>query len=495
MSVIRIKPDDNVAVALRDLAAGEIITLEDKSITIRQDIPAGHKLALAELNPGETVVKYGYPIGVATAKILPGDHVHAHNLKTSLEGTLSYSYQPLEIKPLPVPEEKDHFQGFVRSDGSVGIRNEIWIINTVGCVNKVAELLARKAREWIRMPGVEGIYHFPHPYGCSQLGEDHVNTQKILAGLARHPNAAGVLVLGLGCENNQINQFRGVLGEYDPRRILFLTAQEVEDEITTGLELLERLARYAAGFRRQPVPASRLKIGLKCGGSDAFSGITANPLVGMLSDILLAQGGTSILTEVPEMFGAETILMNRAINQDVFQRLVELINGFKAYFLNHGQVVYENPSPGNKAGGITTLEEKSLGCTQKGGQGAVVDVLRYGEQATRAGLNILEGPGNDLVATTALAAAGAHLVLFTTGRGTPLGCPVPTVKISSNSSLYTRKKNWIDFDAGCLLTGSTLPDLARELWQYILEVASGRKTRNEINNFREIAIFKQGVTL
>ncbi len=493
--VIKINPDDNVAVALRDLTTGDIIFLDNKNITVKQDIPAGHKLALVKLEPGDAVVKYGYPIGTATKKIFPGEHVHTHNLKTLLEGTLSYIYEPTDINSLPATEEMDQFQGFVRPDGSVGIRNEIWIINTVGCVNKVAELLARKAREKINISGVDGFYHFSHPFGCSQMGEDHINTQKILAGLVRHPNAAGVLVLGLGCENNQIDQFRVVLGEYDPERILFLTAQDTEDEIATSLELLEHLARYAAGFKRQPVSASRLKVGLKCGGSDAFSGITANPLVGAVSDILLAQGGTSILTEVPEMFGAETILMNRAINRDVFQRLVELVNGFKEYFLSHGQVVYENPSPGNRAGGITTLEEKSLGCIQKGGQGAVVDVLRYGEQATRAGLNILEGPGNDMVATTALAAAGAHLVLFTTGRGTPLGCPVPTLKISSNSILFNRKRNWIDFDAGRLLSGATLPELARELWQYILEVASGLKTRNEINDFREIAIFKQGVTL
>ncbi|NLO82052.1 MAG: altronate dehydratase [Clostridiales bacterium] len=493
--IMKIHPMDTVAVALDTLLPGEILQL-DGEIRVRDTIKKGHKVALKPIRAGEEVLKYGYPIGRASCDIVPGTWVHTHNLRTGLEGLLDYEYRPCFEETEPAGEFTETFDGFMREDGQVGIRNDIWIINTVGCVNKLAETLARKANALFGERNTDGIYAFPHPHGCSQLGEDHRNTQRILKGLVHHPNAGGVLVLGLGCENNNIEEFKKILGSYNEDRVKFLNSQDVNDEVEEGLKLLGHLVEYAEGFERRPVPVSKLKVGLKCGGSDAFSGITANPLVGAFSDMLTLRGGTAVLTEVPEMFGAETILMNRCISREVFQKTVDMINNFKKYFMRYGQPIYENPSLGNKEGGITTLEEKSLGCIQKGGTGVVVDVLEYGAQAVKQGLNLLNGPGNDMVSVTALAAAGVHLVLFTTGRGTPMGGPVPTVKIATNNDLAERKKNWIDFNAGVLLEGKDLNVLKQELFEYVLDVASGRrKTQNEINDYREITIFKDGVTL
>ena len=485
---IRISARDNVAVAVEALRAGE----EACGVTLTQDIPAGHKFALLPIAAGEDVIKYAFPIGHATADIAPGAWVHTHNVKTNLSGTLEYAY-----RPSGKPTERDMhrtFEGYVREDGSVGIRNEIWIVNTVGCVNGTSQILARRANEAFK-GRVDGVYCFTHPYGCSQLGEDHENTQRLLAAMVRHPNAGGVLVLGLGCENNHIEAFRQVLGPVDERRVKFLTTQSVEDEIEAGMELLGQLADYAASFQRETVDASRLIVGLKCGGSDGLSGITANPLLGSFSDLLARCGGTTLLTEVPEMFGAETLLMNRCRDRETFEKTVRLINDFKEYFLRHGQEVYENPSPGNKAGGITTLEDKSLGCTQKGGTAQVMDVLSYAQPVQERGLNLVQGPGNDLCAITALMASGAQMVLFTTGRGTPVGAPVPTIKVATNSALAEKKRNWIDFDAGVLVRGASMEETARAFLDKALLVASGEETCNERFGYREIAIFKDGVTL
>ena len=453
-----INPKDNVEVNLTD----------------------GHKYALCEIKSGENIIKYGFPIGHATKDIQKGEHVHTHNMATNLSDIIEYEYTPQLTESIPY-EKKFFFEGWERENKEVGIRNEVWIIPTVGCVNKIAEKIAEKS----------GAFSFVHPFGCSQLGDDQKTTQLVLKGLVNHPNAAGVLVLGLGCENNNITEFKKILGEYNPKRVKFLNCQESEDEISEGIKIVGELFEYADTFKKKKIPLSKLKVGLKCGGSDGLSGITANPLVGKFSDMLTACGGTTVLTEVPEMFGAETILMKRCINKEVFDKTVCLINDFKKYFISHNQVVYENPSPGNKAGGITTLEEKSLGCVQKGGTSNVVDVLNYGDKLTKNGLNLLNGPGNDMTAVTNLTAAGAHIILFTTGRGTPLGAPVPTVKISTNTPLFQKKQNWIDFDAGKMCE----KDLSKEFFEYILSVASGKKTKNEINNFREISIFKDGVTL
>lgn len=458
MSLIRINPADNVAV----------------------DTETGHKQALCDISSGESVIKYGFCIGKATCDIKKGERVHTNNLKTALHQREEYSYEPVKISENK--REPVMIEAYVRKDGSVGIRNEIWIIPTVGCVNGIARRLAE----------LTGAHFFTHPYGCSQLGGDHATTQKILRGLVMHPNAAGVLVLGLGCENNNIAEFKKVLGETDPERVKFLNAQDFEDDIAEGIRLIGELKEYADGFKRQPVPISKLKIGLKCGGSDGFSGITANPLIGRLSDKVISMGGTCVLTEVPEMFGAETILMNRCVSREVFDRTVSLINNFKDYFVNHGQEIYENPSPGNKAGGISTLEEKSLGCTQKGGASAVTDVLDYGDIAQKSGLNLLNGPGNDIVAVTNLTACGCQMVLFSTGRGTPLGAPVPTVKVATNSGLFSHKRPWIDFNAGGIINGENLDD---SFFDYVVKVANGEETANERNGYREIAIFKDGVTL
>ena len=448
---------------------------------VEVNLENGHKYALSDIKRGENIIKYGSPIGHATCEIKTGEHVHTHNMKTGLKDNLSYSYNPTFYDSLAVTDERK-FLGYVRENGEVGIRNDVWIIVTVGCVNKVAEKIAEKT----------GAFHFPHPYGCSQLGDDLELTQKILKGLVNHPNAGGVLVLGLGCENNNIDSFKGVLREVNPKRVRFLNTQDVSDDVEEGVKIVKELQKYASAFRREPVPVSKLKLGLKCGGSDGYSGITANPLVGRLSDKIIAHGGSCMLTEVPEMFGAEHLLMERCESREVFDKTVNLINNFKDYYRRHNQVIYENPSPGNKEGGITTLEEKSLGCVQKGGLSKVVDVLDYGDTLTKCGLSLLNGPGNDIVAITNLTAAGAHIILFTTGRGTPVGAPVPTVKISTNKPLFERKSSWIDFDASGVLCGKALTD---ELFDYVIEVAEGKKTKNEENGYREIAIFKDGVTL
>ncbi|GAB6099534.1 altronate dehydratase family protein [Halanaerocella petrolearia] len=500
-NLLKINPKDNIGISLSKINNEETINLDTFEFKAQDDIPVGHKIALADIKQGAEIIRYGSPIGIATEDIEQGDWVHTHNLKTGLEGKLDYEYNPqdkslVEIDNNSVP----HFLGYKRTNGKVGIRNEVWIINTVGCINQPVEKLTSLAEDKysteIEVGRIDGIHSFTHPYGCSQLGDDLENTQQILAGLVNHPNAAGVLVVGLGCENNLISDFKEFIGNYNEDRVRFMNFQDVEDEMKTGMDLIDELVEYAKDFAPIEIPVSKLKIGLKCGGSDSFSGITANPLVGRISDRLVACGGTTILTEVPEMFGAETILMNRAQDEDTFNKVVDLINGFKDYFLANGQEIYENPSPGNKKGGITTLEEKSLGCTQKGGTGLVRDVFFYGEEVTEEGLNLLESPGNDIVATTALAAAGAHLTLFTTGRGTPLGSPVPTVKISTNSDLYQKKKNWIDYNAGQLIEGIGIDELADQFFDYIIDVASKqKKTKNEENDYREIAIFKTGVTL
>jgi altronate hydrolase len=499
-NVLRIHRTDNVGVALAPLAPGETVEIDGSSLTVREAVPVGHKLALEEIAAGAAVRKYGFTIGNATRPVRPGEWLHSHNLATALHDKLEYRYEPSFHEPEPLSGAVPTFRGYRRRDGRVGVRNEIWIVNTVGCINQQSERLAELARSQyqpqIATGRIDGIYAFSHPYGCSQLGEDLRNTQKLLAGLVRHPNAAGVLVVGLGCENNQMADFQKVLGPVDPDRVKFLILQEVADELAVGLQLLGELVDFAGAFQPEPVPVSELTIGLKCGGSDGFSGITANPLVGAVADRLIEYGGTAILSEVPEMFGAETILMNRAKDQATFEKVVALINDFKDYFIRNGQEVYENPSPGNKDGGITTLEDKSLGCTQKGGTSIVTDVIRYGERSTVKGLNLLEGPGNDIVSCTALAAAGAQLILFTTGRGNPMGAIVPTIKVSTNSRLAQGKPHWIDFNAGRLLEGSTMAGLRDEFFEYLLAVASKeRLTRNEQNGYRDMAIFKSGVTL
>jgi altronate hydrolase len=494
--IIKIHKADTVAVALDTLISGETLFLGHDVIHVQDNIKKGHKIAVQPIKSRENVFKYGYPIGHVTRDIMVGEWVHTHNLKTNLGGFLEYDYRPHSKGKGAGKDCGKTFDGFLREHGQVGIRNEIWIINTVGCINKSAAILARKANSLFTGRNFHGVHGFPHPYGCSQLGDDHSNTQKILAGLVNHPNAGGVLVLGLGCENNNIREFKKVLGEYNPHRVKFLNLQDVEDEHKEGMKLIEGLVEYAEGFKRQALSISELKVGLKCGGSDGLSGITANPLVGVFSDMLVGCGGTTILTEVPEMFGAETILMNRCITREIFQKSVNMINNFKKYFMRYNQTIYENPSPGNKEGGITTLEEKSLGCIQKGGSSAVVDVLKYGESTVKRGLNLLDGPGNDMVAVTALAAAGAHLILFTTGRGTPLGGPVPTVKIATNTDMAKRKRSWIDFNAGILVEDKEMDRVKEQFFQYVLDIASGKeRAKNEENGFREIAIFKDGVTL
>ncbi len=492
MKTIQISELDNVAVALHPIAKGEAVTAGAYTVTALEDIPQGHKIALVPIKEGEDVIKYGFPIGHATADAQPGSWMHTHNVKTNLEGEMEYTYTP--SLDFPEPVEPEMFRGFKRKDGRAAIRNEIWIIPTVGCVNDIAKKMAADNQDLVTGT-IDGLYTFPHPFGCSQTGEDHAQTRKLLAALVRHPNAAAVLVLGLGCENLTHEQFLEELGDYDPDRVKFLTCQEVEDEFEEGRKLLEQCAAYAAQFSREPIPVSELVIGMKCGGSDGLSGITANPTVGRFSDMMAARGGSTVLTEVPEMFGAEGFLMNRCVNEEVFGKAVEMINGFKNYFISHNEVVYDNPSPGNRQGGITTLEDKSCGCVQKGGRAPIMDVIGYGDPVVTKGLNMLYGPGNDLVSSTAMTAAGAHMILFTTGRGTPFGAPAPTLKLATNTQLAEKKKGWVDFNAGPIADGESIDDAAQRLLDLVIETANGKKTKTEEKGFREISIFKDGVVL
>jgi altronate hydrolase len=492
---LKINPADSVVVCLQPKKQGDIIEVDGKQITVLQDTPAGHKVLINDTKQGENIIKYGYPIGHAREDLKAGQWVNENNLKTNLSGTLEYAYNPVN-EELNIKDEKRTFKGYVRKNGEVGVRNEIWIVPTVGCVNGIAERLATQLREETECKGIDSVYAWHHNYGCSQLSGDHENTRKVLRDICLHPNAGAVLVLSLGCENNQPEEFMKMLGSYDKERIRLLVTQQVDgDEVEEGMKVLRELYQIASKDKREEVSVSKLRVGLKCGGSDGFSGITANPLVGEFSDWLVAQGGTSILTEVPEMFGAETILMNRCKTPELFNQTVSMINNFKEYFLSHGEPVGENPSPGNKAGGISTLEDKALGCTQKCGRAPVSGVLEYGDRLQVNGLNLLSAPGNDLVASTALASAGCQLVLFTTGRGTPFGTFVPTMKIATNPTLAQRKPKWVDFSAGQLIEGRTMQELVPEFIDKILNVASGEKARNEENGYREISIFKNGVTL
>jgi len=494
-SFIKINKADSVVVCLRNYTKGETINVDGKDIVVAQDTPMGHKILISDTAAGTDIIKYGYPIGHAKEDLKAGQWVNENNLKTNLAGTLTYEYKPVNEK-LDISDEHLTFNGYRRKNGEVGIRNEIWIVPTVGCVNGIAEKLAKMLEEETQLEGIDAIHAWHHNYGCSQLSGDHENTRKVLRDIVLHPNAGAVLVLSLGCENNQPDLFEELLGDYDKDRIKFLVTQKVKgDEIEEGMNILRSLYDIAKNDKRTECPLSELRVGLKCGGSDGLSGITANPLVGEFSDFLVAQGGTSILTEVPEMFGAETILMNRCKNEELFEQTVKLINDFKEYFLSHGEPVGENPSPGNKAGGISTLEDKALGCTQKCGRAPVSGVLGYGDRLQVKGLNLLSAPGNDLVAATALAAAGCQIVLFTTGRGTPFGTFIPTMKISTNSNLFSNKPNWIDFNAGELVDETGMETLLRKFINKIISVANGEQTCNEKNGYREISIFKNGVTL
>jgi altronate hydrolase len=497
-ALLQINPNDNVAVALKPLTAGE-----SNGVTLRQDVPAGHKVALRAIARGEPVIKYGYPIGIAARDIAPGEHVHTQNVSSHLRGDLSQTpFEPgkCDASPLGEAAENKTFQGYRRRDGSAATRNDVWIVNTVGCVNRASELVAAAANKEVASEGsgIDGVFAFPHPFGCSQLGDDLGNTQKVLAGLINHPNAAGVLVLGLGCENNQMRLLLEKVGQLEPGRVKYFNAQDVSDEIESGVNAVREIAEYVAQFKKEPIPIRELILAMKCGGSDGFSGITANPLVGRVADRVTAMGGTVLLSEVPEMFGAEPVLLERACDQKVFRETIDLVNNFRDYFRRHNEPIDENPSPGNKDGGITTLAEKSLGCVQKGGRAPVKQILAYGQRATPGlgGLALVNSPGNDGVSSTAMTVAGAHVLLFTTGRGTPMGFPVPTVKISTNSDLAQRKPQWIDFDAGAIASGEAdTGQLADKLLDYVIDIASGQRTKNEQHGYREIAIWKDGVTL
>ncbi|EMI2313709.1 altronate dehydratase [Providencia rettgeri] len=493
--IIKIHANDNVAVTLTDRQVGETITIDNHSVTLKQDVARGHKIALVPIEKDHNILKYGSPIGHATTAISAGEHVHTHNIATNLSALNDYEYDPecnLIAATLPDPE----VQIYRRNNGDIAVRNEIWVIPTVGCVNALArKMIERFNKQHNEATDIDGAYLYNHTLGCSQLGDDHLTTRTILQDMVKHPNAGGVLVIGLGCENNQVAEFKATLGDFDTDRVKFMVCQQLEDEIEAGVEHLNELYQLVRQDKRVSGKLSEVKFGLECGGSDGLSGITANPLLGCFSDFLVSHNGTTVLTEVPEMFGAEQILMNHCHDQQTFEKTVNMINDFKQYFIAHDQPIYENPSPGNKAGGISTLEEKSLGCTQKAGTSQVMDVLKYGERLTKPGFNLLSAPGNDAIATSALGAAGCHIVLFTTGRGTPYGGFVPTLKIATNNELAAKKPHWIDFNAGALLTGKSMDQLLADFIQHVVKVVNGEQTKNEVNDFRELAIFKMGVTL
>lgn len=493
--IIQINENDNVIIALEKLTKGDQLEVGNNLITVLQDVPLGHKIAIQPIAKNHNIIKYGLPIGHASDDINTGEHVHTHNVKTNLGELDSYHYQPKKIDIHSEFADRD-IQIYRRKNGDVAIRNELWIVPTVGCVNGIAQQISKKFIAQLTKQGDEfdQVYVLTHPYGCSQLGKDHQNTRTILQDMVKHPNAGAVLVVGLGCENNQLNTFRDSLGDYDHERVHFMVLQEEDDEISAGLSHLSRLYDKIKQDQRVNGKLSELKFGLECGGSDGLSGITANPLLGRFSDYVIGHGGTTVLTEVPEMFGAETILMDHSIDKSVFDKTVTMINDFKQYFMAYDQPIYENPSPGNKAGGITTLEDKSLGCTQKAGRSQVVDVLNYGDRLTKSGLNLLSAPGNDAVATSALIASGCHMVLFSTGRGTPYGGFVPTIKLATNTPLANKKTSWIDFNAGQLIDGLPMHDMLNQFIDLIVAIANGKKSCNEINEFKEIAIFKNGVT-
>lgn len=492
--ILQINENDNVVVAIKNLKREDKIIFKDTEIEINSNIPVGHKIAIKNIDIGENIIKYGEIIGKAIDNINIGDHVHTDNVKTNLEDILDYKYNKETINFNYKKEKTPTFNGYIREDGNVGTRNEIWIIPTVGCINQTAKNLTKLAKEKYGNK-VDDIVAITHDMGCSQLGDDLEITQKILSGIIKNPNAGGVLVLSLGCENNYLEIFKPFLGEYNKDRIKFLTIQNVKDEYLEAMNLLGELVDYAAKFERKEVGIDKLKIGFKCGGSDAFSGITANVLSGKVNDEIVSYGGSTVITEVPEMFGAEHLLMARAKDKEVFAKIVDLINDYKNYFKKYNQEIYENPSPGNKKGGITTLEDKSLGCIQKGGSSEIVGVLNYGEQIDKAGFFLLNGSGNDQVSTTNLVASGVNLIVFTTGRGNPFGNIVPTIKLSSNSELAEKKTHWIDFDAGQLLNGIDFETLTESFLDYIVKVASGELTNNEKNGFKSITIFKDGVIL
>lgn len=492
---IRIHEKDNVAIAIQDIKKDESVELDGVEYTAQEDIPRGHKMALRDFKDGDVVIKYGNNIGVTSADVPAGSWVHTQNMHTGLSGKIEYSYNPVPHEKVNTEGVRDTFMGYRRADGSVGIRNEIWVIPTVSCVNHAAKQIAEAANEKFG-DSCDGIFALPHNAGCSQMGNDHITTQKILASIIKHPNAGGVLLVSLGCEENNLERFLPVLGEFDHDRIKYMIAQEADDEVETGTNLIKQIVSAVSKDKREPVSVSELKIGFKCGGSDSLSGVTANPLCGKITDRVTAMGGTSILTEVPEMFGAEHILMNRADSQETFEKIVSLINDFKQYYMDYNQPIYENPAPGNKAGGITTLEEKSLGCIQKGGHALVTDTLAYGQHAEKKGLNLMNGPGNDSVSITNLLASGAQIILFTTGRGNPLGTAVPSVKIATNVQLYSHKTHWFDFNAGTLIYDESMEEMCDRLWNLVLDIASGeQKARNEINGYKDIMIFKNGVLL
>lgn len=499
MSAIKLYPQDTVALATSELKKGQTVTVDGETITLLDDIPNAHKIALKDFETGEAVRKYDNIIGYASKPIKKGEWIHSHNEVTGLGKSKEYTYDFNPISIFPGESDKT-FMGYDRADGGAGIRNHLAIISTVFCANGPLRKLARMAEaKYPATENFDGIIAFDQEFGCSQTGKDLVTTCKIIAGIAKNANFGGVLLVSNGCEMAIPSVLEQYMGDYDKKRIRTLTLQEVEDEFTAGMELIDEIMEEMKDDKRTPININRLHIAMNCGGSDGYSGITANTLLGTLCDTLVKEGAIMNMTEVPEMMGAEHILMNRAADKSIFDDIVKMMYDYDAYFARYGEKAADNPTQGNKAGGLTTLEEKSLGCIQKGGHCAVMEVLEYGERATKNGFVLVSGPGNDLAGVSGQIAAGAVLTIFTTGRGTPCGFAGPTFRLASNTALATRKSNWIDYDAGRLLTAKTPEEveaLNKELYDAIMATVNGQyRTRTEENGYYILGALKDGVTL
>lgn len=486
-TLLRLHPKDNVALALRPLPSGARVSVEGISLFTRDPIPYGHKVALVSIPKGGRIIKYGYPIGRAVRSISPGEHVHVHNTESGrAHGDTARPVIREESSLIPrFPQ--DTFLGFRRQDGRVGVRNHVLVMASVHCVNGGVERIGRE---------VPGVVALPHIYGCSQLGEDLAQTRRVLEGYVSHPNVGATLIVGLGCEALPTRELVDGLRDRG-YRVELLLLQEIGGSraaVRKGKELAAELLGEVGKLRPEPVPLSELVVGVECGGSDAWSGVTANPAVGAIADALVAHGGTVILSEVTEFIGAEHILAARAISPEVGKAILRAVARREGVAVEMGvDLRGAQPSPGNMEGGLTTIEEKSLGAIVKGGTTPVREFLGYGERPSARGLVVMDTSGNDLESVTGMVAGGAQVVLFTTGRGTPVGNPiVPVIKISSNTPLYERMRDDLDFDAGSILRGEPPTSVAARLAALLLEVAGGRPTQAEVWGHREFAIEPRG---
>jgi altronate hydrolase len=487
---MHLHPDDDVAIARAPLALGLRLAQLNTVITVRQTIPEGHKIALTARGIGDPVHRYGHVIGFATADILPGDHVHSHNLSV---GRLQHDYAFGQgVKPVTyIPEEhRRTFSGYRRADGKTGTRNYVAIISSVNCSASVSRYVADRFRgDALRdFPHVDGVIALTHKGGCGAHygGAELDLLQRTLAGFARHPNVAGYVLMGLGCEMNQIPDLVEHQSLDAPTSIIIQEEGGLVESVDAGVRAIGALLPAANDCRREPISVSELVVALQCGGSDAWSGITANPALGYAVDLLVAQGGTAVLGETPEIYGGEHLMTRRAVSEEVGRKLIDRIHWWERYTAINGAEIDNNPTPGNKLGGLTTIYEKSLGAIAKSGTTPMTDVLEYAEPVGTRGFIHMDTPGFDPVSVTGQVAGGCNLVVFTTGRGSVFGCrPAPTIKVATNTPLYERMRNDMDVNAGRMLEGATLRQVGEEIFEMMVEVASGMPTKSERHGIGE----------